>query len=317
MAFGKNFAAGLQAPPPPQSVNGFAGGQRPAGLGGMGGVGAGMAPPVATPTTTSLDLPQNLASLIGSGGGQVAVNDQSIQSIQSGTVGSNPNAPVLDFRMQPTYADGGMVGAGGMPDMTGLGGGAGLSQQGASSPVTPQMVEMQIKEFLRNNPQDVAELKQVVNYLLQTGELTLDEMNLAEQLAMTALQNPELYPNLRKFAIQQGLADENELSQEYDQGLIFALLLAIRAVKSDGGGNGGYEREDDDEESQMNMRDGGYVTMGENAKDGGPVSGPGTGRSDSIPIRVSTGEYVIPAHIVKMKGKEFFDGMLEKYKDAV
>jgi hypothetical protein len=326
MAFGKMGSMAGLTPPAPTPVNAFSGAQRPAGVGGMGGMGA--TAPMAAPTTTSLDLPQNLASLI-AGGPQVTVNEQAIQPLQTGTVGSNPNASVLDFRMQPTYADGGMVGAGGMPDMTGmgggmgggmpnmagLGGGSGLSQQGAASPVTPQMIEMQINEFLRNNPQDVAELKQVVQYLIQTGELTADEMNLAGQLAMTALQNPDLYPNLRQFAIQQGLAGENELSQEYDQGLIFALLLAIRAVQSEGGATSGNALQA--EPPMMSMADGGYVTMGENAKDGGPVAGPGTSRSDSIPIRVSTGEYVIPAHIVKMKGKEFFDGMLEKYKDAV
>jgi len=70
------------------------------------------------------------------------------------------------------------------------------------------------------------------------------------------------------------------------------------------------------EQPVANMADGGIVTAGDNASEGGKVRGPGTTTSDSIPIRVSKGEYVIPAHIVQMKGKEFFDSMLEKYKDA-
>lgn len=45
----------------------------------------------------------------------------------------------------------------------------------------------------------------------------------------------------------------------------------------------------------------------------GRVSGPGTGISDSIPARLSDGEYVIPADVVKRKGVEFFDKLLEKY----
>ncbi|CAB5220288.1 hypothetical protein UFOVP236_19 [uncultured Caudovirales phage] len=45
----------------------------------------------------------------------------------------------------------------------------------------------------------------------------------------------------------------------------------------------------------------------------GHVSGPGTGISDSIPARLSDGEYVIPADVVKHKGVEFFDKLLDKY----
>ncbi len=48
------------------------------------------------------------------------------------------------------------------------------------------------------------------------------------------------------------------------------------------------------------------------AADGGFIQGPGTTRSDSIPIRVSTGEYVIPAHVVAQHGKEFFDDLVTK-----
>ena len=40
---------------------------------------------------------------------------------------------------------------------------------------------------------------------------------------------------------------------------------------------------------------------------GGPVSGPGTGTSDSIPAWLSNGEYVINAKAVKSFGKGFFD----------
>lgn len=56
--------------------------------------------------------------------------------------------------------------------------------------------------------------------------------------------------------------------------------------------------------------------------DGGKVRGPGTGVSDSVPavntdtgqpIRLSNGEYVIPADVVKAKGEEFFAKLLEKH----
>jgi len=40
---------------------------------------------------------------------------------------------------------------------------------------------------------------------------------------------------------------------------------------------------------------------------GGQVAGPGTGTSDSIPARLSQGEYVIPADVVQSLGVRFFD----------
>lgn len=55
--------------------------------------------------------------------------------------------------------------------------------------------------------------------------------------------------------------------------------------------------------------------------DGGPVKGAGTGVSDSIraintdtgaPVRISNGEYIVPADVVKVKGTEFFDRLVEK-----
>lgn len=52
---------------------------------------------------------------------------------------------------------------------------------------------------------------------------------------------------------------------------------------------------------------------GEEVRASGHVSGAGTGISDSIPARLSDGEYVIPADVVKRKGVEFFDKLLDKY----
>jgi hypothetical protein len=56
--------------------------------------------------------------------------------------------------------------------------------------------------------------------------------------------------------------------------------------------------------------------------DGGKITGPGTGTSDSIVakntdtgenIAVSNGEFVIPADVVRYKGTEFFDKLIEKH----
>jgi len=47
----------------------------------------------------------------------------------------------------------------------------------------------------------------------------------------------------------------------------------------------------------------------------GPVAGPGDGSGvdDRVPAMLSQDEYVIPADVVRAKGEEFFDKLLEKY----
>lgn len=68
----------------------------------------------------------------------------------------------------------------------------------------------------------------------------------------------------------------------------------------------------------------GYVENAEQYSgyaDGGMVSGPGTGRSDSIPAmiddaqpaRVSNGEFIIPAAAVRRIGKRYLDSLVQKY----
>lgn len=266
--------------------------------------------------TTSLDLPQSLQGLLGTGSPQLAVNEAAIaqqaqQLSQTGTIASNPQYPALDFRLQPTYAEGGMVGNNGMPVRpTGM---AGPSQPRMS----PQMIEMQLQEFMRKQPQQVQQIANALTAGVQAGEITPEQLNMAGQLAMTALQNPDMYKYVRQFAIQQGLAEENDLSPEYDQGLIFVVLLAVRVAQQTMGSMGGMGTETGmAQQPMMSMTDGGYVTTGDYAAAGGKVVGLGTGTSDSIPIRVSAGEYVIPAHIVKAKGKDFFDALLKKYESA-
>ena len=65
----------------------------------------------------------------------------------------------------------------------------------------------------------------------------------------------------------------------------------------------------------MNANTGGQSMMSrpvQTMKDGGRVRGED---SDPVMIEAHTGEYVIPKHVVDMKGREFFDRMLEQYAD--
>jgi hypothetical protein len=59
--------------------------------------------------------------------------------------------------------------------------------------------------------------------------------------------------------------------------------------------------------------DGGSAT----AANGGEISGPGTGTSDSIPARLSDGEYVISADVVEALGVPFFDKLQKQYHTPV
>lgn len=59
-------------------------------------------------------------------------------------------------------------------------------------------------------------------------------------------------------------------------------------------------------------KDGAYVGLRKNMMHGGDVDGPGTETSDSIPARLSDGEYVLNAEAVKMIGKK----KLDQWNDA-
>lgn len=270
--------------------------------------------PSALPTelpssTTSLDLPASLTGLMGSGSPQVAVNERAIQPFAMGTTAVNQQFPAFDFRLQPTYADGGMVGQGGMPIRP-----AGMNpQQPQGQPMSPQMIEMQIQEFMRTQPQAVAEIQQAIMAGFQSGEITPQELNQAGQLAMTALQNPEMYPYVRNFAIQQGIATEQDLPTQFDQGLVIVLIVALRAVQNMTGAMGmgssmGSVPMTSQQEPMPRMQAGGRIPQNMSP------SRDDTGRRDDVTIKASAGEYVIPKHVVEAKGTEFFDKLLEAYK---
>lgn len=230
------------------------------------------------PSTTSLDLPPALARLL--------------------------SMPAAGSTI-PGYAAGGMVGPGGSPQPT-----AGVSQSPRQgTPMDPQVMEMQVNQFAAQNPEQVAQIRNTIMQEMQSGELTQQELNMVVQLATVASRNPEMYPNVRKFAIQQGIATEADLPQQYDQGLILVLLIAARAVQQDMGGQnmmqGGTAPAVPPQAGQMGMP---------SMASGGPVP-PSAKSGGGVIIEAHEGEYVIPKKVVEMKGKEFFDSLVQKYKD--
>lgn len=229
---------------------------------------------------------QSRTSMQGLGGAMPSLAAGAMASQQAG------------FGKSPSYQMGGAIGPGGQPMRPG-----GLQQAAPQGPMDPDMLEMQIQQFASQNPQVLAQIKQAINESLMTGELTQQELNMMVQLATTVMRNPALYPQIRQFAIQQGIATEQDLSPEYDQGVIIAILIAARAAQADVGG--------------QNMMAGGTPSMAaaapvQSMKDGGRVRGEA---SEPVMIEAHTGEYVVPKHVVDMKGREFFDRMLEQYAE--
>jgi len=287
---GGGVAGAMGAVPSPQNISAYALPQN-----------------ITTASSTSLDLPPAIQALVDMPPAGVA--EGMIGNIPTGTVAENPQYPDLDFRMQPTYEVGGMVGPGGMPQRP-----AGLSPQMQAGPMNPQMLEQQINQMLQQNPEIVARLRAGIEAGIQSGELDPNELNMIIQLAKTVMQNPEMYPQIRQMAIQRGIATEADLPAEFDQGLLIAIIAAAKSMEADvqleSAPQGGMQMPQGGMQSaqmqqpQMSMATGGALPTDSPNKDG------------SIPITAHEGEYVIPAHIVKAKGTEFFDTMLEKYKKS-
>ena len=265
----------------------------------------------AVPSTVSMDLPPSIQQLITMP--TPGVNEQAVGQIPTGTVAANPQYPVLDFRMQPSYAEGGMIGPQGMPVRP-----AGLQQQQASGPMNPQMVDMQINDMLNKNPEIVARVRAAIEAGIQSGELDPQGLNMAVQLAEVVLQNPDMYPQMRQFAIQRGLIAAEDIPEQYDQGLVIAIMIAAKSMKADV----------QIESVQMNPEVGQVAPMQtqpaqpvQEMEFGGLVHGPSHENGgvrvkmrNGGEIEVEGGEYVIPKKVVDKKGTEFFDKMLAQYQ---
>ncbi len=213
------------------------------------------------------------------------------------------------------YADGGAVGPNGMP----LGapptpGGMAVppAAQAPAQQLDPNQVQAELQKFIRQHPQQVKQIQEVIQSALQSGELSMEELNLAIQLAVAAAQNPAMYPKLRQMAIQKGLGTEQDIPAQYDQSLIFSLILAGQAMQSGGAGIQQGLNPTQPQGAPQQLKDGGGVIP----RNRNPNDDRAEGRRDDVKIAVSGGEYVIPAHIVRQKGTDFFDKMIGKEPKA-
>lgn len=247
-------------------------------------------------STTSLDLPPQLQGLLNMSPAAPVPPTQSQAMPMTAGLSS---AMTGQRGFIPSYEAGGMIGPQGMPMPTAPMGKPGVAEgMPAQGGMDPQMLEMQLNQFVRQNPQQIQQIRNAIMQEVQSGGLTMDELNMVVQLATVAAQNPAMYPNVRQYAIQQGIATEADLPQQFDAGLVFVLLLAARAIQQEMGGQGAQ----------------------------GPAAIPSMARGGQVPnsksdsgevlIMAHEKEYVIPRNVVEMKGKEFFDNLVEKYRKA-
>lgn len=218
-------------------------------------------------------------------------------------------------QLPPAFADGGMVppAPSAAPPQAGMAPPQpGLASPGGAAPqrMSLQQLQQEAQKFAQGNPQAVQAIRDALMEGVQSGDVTPQQIQMLVQMAVAAAQNPELYPRLRQMAIQQGLADEEDLPMQYDQGIIFSLIVAGAAMQAQGGGQpmAGPAATPGPQGATPMMADGGHIAMARSP------TGDNTGRADDIPIRVSGGEYVIPKHVVERKGTEFFDKLIGKDK---
>lgn len=246
------------------------------------------------------DLPPALAALVGNQPqGQPLTNSGGAMA-SADPMRMAPHA-VQSFNFRRNYASGGLVGPEQGPPMPG------------EQPLEAGALEAEVQRVAQANPQVVQQLQQEIMAALQSGQLTMEQLNLAVQLARTVAQNPALYPRLRELAIQRGLADEDELPPQYDQGIVFAILLAGQAAMQQGAPQGAPAGPPAGAPAGPPGAPAGNFAEGGSIPVGRSPSKDKSGTADDININVSGGEYVIPKHVVAAKGTEFFDRMLDQY----
>jgi hypothetical protein len=129
---------------------------------------------------------------------------------------------------------------------------------------------------------------------LEAGNSGTGNLNNTYRSGSANLGNPTAYYGLQGDALGRWGANVNNQTQAQQA-----------AYQMDGGPWGG-----------LGMLAGaalGSPWVGKLFAEGGEVEGPGGPKDDAIPARLSDGEYIIPAEVVRAKGTEFFDKLVAKY----
>lgn len=167
-------------------------------------------------------------------------------------------------------------------------------------PSNPTMVNSQVKSTASANPEMIARIRAGIEAGLESGEISTQELNMVVQLARAVMQNPAMYPQMRQLAIQRGIATEQDLPAQYDEGLIIAILTVGEALEADVQFN----------PQQTDMPEGGMLQGPSHSQGGIPVKAGGG------LLEMEGGEFVIPKNVVQKKGTEFFEKMIKQYEEG-
>lgn len=224
-------------------------------------------------------------------------------------------ARMLNMPMQ-SYAEGGMVGPGGIPQRPMTSPMAmNLAQQGGAPvvgmappggqgrPLNFAAIDQQAQQFLQQNPQQVAQIKAEVQKSIAEGEIDEQGLNMFVQVATAALQNPEMWPQLRQVLIRQGILDAEDVGEEYDQGFLIILYIIGKTMTG-----GAATTPAPQQAAPMSAGQAPEMSMSK----GGPLPAKSKNPDGSIPINAHEGEYVIPADVVRKIGTDHFDKMIAK-----
>lgn len=218
-----------------------------------------------------------------------------VGALTQGVPQPGAQAPSMNYRMNPSYAEGGVVTPNGPPAPA-----AGIAAP-TGAPTSPQRMDQEIQRIEQQHPQVIQQLTQMIQQAMQAGEIDPQELNQLKQLATAAYQNPQLWPQLKQFAEQQGLAEPGEFPEQYEQSMILILLIATRAASSATSDAGVPQSEGQVPEDTF--KDGGYTGVSKN-EDG------------SIAANLHEKEYVVPDWVVAEKGTDFFDKLSKRGKYA-
>lgn len=225
------------------------------------------------------------------------------QQMQQLYAGSNNDPSTI-----PSFAEGGMMGEEGQAVRPGMP--MNMPTPGPDEPTIgaqPPQIEgkdilAQAQQFAAQHPQQLEQIKQVIGIAMQRGELTPQELNMAVQLAKTALGNPASWPQVRQFAIQNGLGDDQSLPQQFDAGLLFVLLVAGQSMGSKAAAPMGDMMSGQPPSPNAQPQSGLLPSY----EDGGH-----TGEKAHL-AQLHPNEYVIPKDVLLHHGKKTFDKMIEQ-----
>lgn len=185
---------------------------------------------------------------------------------------------------------------------------------GAAAPKAMDNTEVEANlNHLSRNPEAMDKIRAAMVQAVNSGEVTPDELNMIVQLAKVAVGNPQSWPQIRQFAIQNGLATDAELPREYDQGLVYTLLAVGKALQQKPGNTppaqgavpGDVTAQQPPSATQQPQP--GNIPHYDK---GGP-----TGDKAHLAV-VHKNEYVIPEDALLFHGKKTFDNLIAKAREG-